>query len=155
MNRYRKGVYVNESIEAISSAISSCPQEFDSVAVPFPSTFFNLIFENLGISKALYERNKDGESTKDIVLPDDAQLKNILMDLATPSLWEAMKKDRTDVNFVDIMKHYGLVGKHKLKEDQVATFTAIGVLTNTYSDTIEEAGLSTTAIECVLGMMTR
>lgn len=35
INRYRKGVYVDESIEVISSVISSCGQTFDSIAVHF------------------------------------------------------------------------------------------------------------------------
>lgn len=34
VNRFRKGVYVDESMEAISSVISSCGETFDSVAIP-------------------------------------------------------------------------------------------------------------------------
>lgn len=36
VNRFRKGDYVDESMEAISSVISSCGEDFDSVAIPIP-----------------------------------------------------------------------------------------------------------------------
>lgn len=43
INRYRKGEYVDESIEAISSAISSSGLSFDSVAVPFLTTIIEQV----------------------------------------------------------------------------------------------------------------
>ena len=50
INRYRKGVYVDESIEVISSVISSCGQTFDSIAVAFPTT----LAERFWITSRLY-----------------------------------------------------------------------------------------------------
>ena len=51
INRYRKGEYVDESIEAISSAISSCGEVFDSVAIAFPTTLVQKIVENLSTAQ--------------------------------------------------------------------------------------------------------
>ena len=45
INRYRKGVYVDENIEVISSVISSCGQTFDSIAVAFPTTLAEKVLE--------------------------------------------------------------------------------------------------------------
>ena len=59
INRYRKGEYVDESIEAISSAISSCGEVFDSVAIAFPTTLVQKIVENLSTAQTLYERQKE------------------------------------------------------------------------------------------------
>ena len=104
INRYRKGEYVDESIEAISSAISSCGEVFDSVAIAFPTTLVQKIVENLSTAQTLYERQKEGKPIDDIVIEDYPYLKDILMDLSYPPLWETMMKDRKDNAFMDILK---------------------------------------------------
>ena len=86
INRYRKGEYVDESIEAISSAISSCGEVFDSVAIAFPTTLVQKIVENLSTAQTLYERQKEGKPIDDIVIEDYPYLKDILMDLSYPPL---------------------------------------------------------------------
>lgn len=60
INRYRKGEYVDESIEAISSAISSSGLSFDSVAVPFLTTIIEQVYEHIDIAHAMYQRRKEG-----------------------------------------------------------------------------------------------
>ena len=77
INRYRKGEYVDESIEAISSAISSCGEVFDSVAIAFPTTLVQKIVENLSTAQTLYERQKEGKPIDDIVIEDYPYLKGV------------------------------------------------------------------------------
>lgn len=54
INRFRKGVYVDESNEMISSAISSCGQAFDSIALSLPTTLPGYCFLYIG------HNNNDG-----------------------------------------------------------------------------------------------
>ena len=84
INRYRKGVYVDESIEVISSVISSCGQTFDSIAVAFPTTLTEKVLDNLTTVQLLYERQAAGQPIDDIVIEDYPRLKDILQDLSSP-----------------------------------------------------------------------
>ena len=77
INRYRKGVYVDESIEVISSVISSCGQTFDSIAA-------EKVLDNLTTVQLLYERQAAGQPIDDIVIEDYPRLKDILQDLSSP-----------------------------------------------------------------------
>ena len=75
INRYRKGVYVDESIEVISSVISSCGQTFDSIAVAFPTTLAEKVLDNLTTAQLLYERQAAGQPINDIAIDDYPRLK--------------------------------------------------------------------------------
>lgn len=75
INRYRKGVYVDENIEVISSVISSCGQTFDSIAVAFPTTLAEKVLENLTTAQLLYERQAAGQPINDIAIDDYPRLK--------------------------------------------------------------------------------
>ena len=107
INRYRKGVYVDESIEVISSVISSCGQTFDSIAVAFPTTLAEKVLENLTTAQLLYERQAAGQPIDDIAIDDYPRLKDILQDLSYPPLWESMHKDKEDNDFMDILNERG------------------------------------------------
>ena len=153
INRYRKGEYVDEGIEAISSAVSSCAQPFDSVAMPFPETLVEKIFQNIGIARVLYERRKEGRSTDDVEVPDYPQLRDFLMDLSIPDLWESMQEGREDNAYFDILDQHGLRNKYTLdggksKINKVASFYL-----SSYRESIRQTGLSYTIFELVLYLM--
>jgi len=154
INRYRKGEYVDEGIEAISSAISSCSQPFDSNAVPFPSTIIEMVYDNIETAKVLYELKTDGKSTDATAVPDYPQLKEILDDLSYPALWESMK-DAKGIGFFDIIKERGLQSKYIFDYEggelhKVSSFHSI-----TYKNRIEETGLSYFTFDLVLHLMLR
>ena len=104
INRYSKGEYVDESIEAISSAISSSGLSFDSVAVPFLTTIIEQVFEHIDIAHAMYQRRKEGNEIDDIEVPDYPQLKELLQDLSYPTLWESMQEGQIDVGYYGIIR---------------------------------------------------
>lgn len=153
INRYRKGEYVDESIEAISSAISSCNQTFDSIAVPFPTTIVEKICENLAIAKTLYESQKKGKSFDSIVVPDYPQLYDILTNLSYPPLWESMIDDKLDVSFIDIMKERGISHKYMLDYETASSTKVVNSVSYTYREAIEQTGLSFTTFGLVLHML--
>lgn len=150
INRYRKGEYVEESIEAISSAISSCDHSFDSVAVPFQTTIIETVYENIDIAKTLYDRQKEGIYLDDIDIPDYPQLKELLIDLSFPPLWESMK-EKASVTFIDIMKEQGFVHKYHAGVKNLNRVTT--VLDLHYSDAVKQLGLSITTFSLVLNFM--
>ena len=153
INRYRKGEYVDESIEAISSAISSCGKTFDCIAVPFPTTIIEKVFENIGLSKTLYERQKKGEGVIDIAIPDYPQLKDILIDLSTPVLWESMQEGNLAPSFINILREHDMIGKYHLDAGAESCTKVVSFLTYTYKNAIEQVGLSFTILEITLDMM--
>lgn len=155
INRYRKGEYVDESIEAISSAISSCGKTFDCIAVPFPTTIIEKVFENIGLVKILYERQKKGRSIIDITIPDYPQLKDILIDLSTPVLWESMQEGNLAPTFINILRERGMVGKYHLDTGTESCTKVVSFLTYTYKNAIEQVGLSFTILEIALDMMVK
>lgn len=151
INRYRKGVYVDENIEAISSAISSCGQTFNSIAVEFPTTLVEKVMENLTTIQLLYERQVAGQSIEDISIEDYPHLKDLLLDLSYPSLWESMNKDKKNTVFMDILKERGLVCKyHGLIEHPSKI---VGCVSSLYSDAINKVGFSSSTFGIVLNLM--
>ena len=153
INRYRKGVYVDESIEAISSAISSCHQSFSCNAVPFPTNIIEKVYENISLSKAMYERQKDGIGIDDIDVPDYPELKGILTDLSYPSLWESMQKGETDVAFVEIIKDKEFYGKYHLDGGQTSCTKVTSIVSLLIGKTVEQVGLSPVTFSLCLNMM--
>lgn len=153
VNRFKKGEYVDESIEAISSVISSCGKSFDCVTVPFPTSFVEKIFENIDIAKMLYDRQKAGASIDDIAIPDIPQLKDILTDLSRPTLWESMQTDSLDDAFWDITREHKLRGKYHLDTGNGDSHKVIGVISRTYRSNIEQAGLSYFSFEWALSII--
>lgn len=151
INRYCKGEYVDESIESISSAISSCGEVFDSVAIAFPTTLVQKIVENLSTAQTLYERQKEGKPIDDIVIEDYPYLKDILMDLSYPPLWETMMKDRKDNAFMDILKERQWACKYRHAD--TSTTTTISFITSLYSRDIDKTELSSSTFEIVLRLM--
>lgn len=76
INRFRKGEYVDEGIEAISSAVSSYPGSFEGVAVPFPVSIVEMVFENIGLGKVMYEMRKAVREIDVVKVPDYPQLRD-------------------------------------------------------------------------------
>ena len=153
INRYRKGVYVDESIEDISSAISSCRQPFNCNAVPFPTSIIDKVYENISLSKAMYEKLKEGKGIEDIVVPDYPQLKEILQDLSSPALWESMQDGVTDISFMEIIREKGLYGKYHMENSQPSCSKATSITSLIYGNNVEQAGLSSVTLSLCLNMM--
>lgn len=142
------GVYVDENIEVISSVISSCGQTFDSIAVAFPTTLAEKVFENLTTAQLLYERQAAGQSIEDIAIEDYPHLKDILQDLSYPPLWESMHKDKEDNVFMDILNERGWVHKYHVADDQ--SLKTLSSMTSLYRDAIEKTGLSSSTFYIAL-----
>ena len=153
INRYRKGVYVDESIEAISSAISSCHQSFNCNAVPFPTNIIEKVYENITLSKTMYERQKDGKDIDDIDVPNYPQLREVLTDLSYPPLWESMQTEVTDVSFMEIIKDKGIYGKYHLDGGQTSCTKLTSIMSLLIGKTVERAGLSSVTFSLCLNMM--
>lgn len=153
INRYRKGEYVDESIEAISSAISSCHQPFSCNAVPFPTNIIEKVYENISLSKAMYEKQKEGKSTDDIEVPDYPQLKEILTDLSYPLLWESMQEGVADVSFMEIIRDNSLYGKYQLDGGQTSCTRVTSIVSLLIGETVKQAGLSPITFSLCLNMM--
>lgn len=151
INRFRKGVYVDENNEMISSAISSCGQAFDSIALSLPTTLPEKVMENLATVRLLYERQVAGRSVEDIVIEDYPRLKDLLLDLSYPPLWESMSKDKEDSNPMDILNERNWIGKYQVADDESSRI--IGCMTNLYDEAIQEAGLSPSTLHTVLLLM--
>lgn len=155
INRYRKGEYVDESIEAISSAVSSCSLSFDCNAVPFPTGIIEKVYENIALSKAMYERQKQGQSIEDIGVPDYPQLREILKDLSYPPLWESMQDKITDVSFMEIIMGMGFYSKYRLDTGETSCYNVTSVVSHLYDNAVIQAGLSTATFQLCLNMMIR
>lgn len=150
INRYKKGEYVDESIEAISSTISSCPCSFDSVAVPFQSTIVDKVLENISIAQTLYELQKNGESTESTDVPDYPQLKNILLDLSYPPLWESLQDGNLHLAYMDRMHDRNLYNKYLLETGAKYSFNVVNVSLVIHRKDVERAGLSPIYLSSVL-----
>lgn len=155
INRYRKGEYVDESIEAISSAISSSGLSFDSVAVPFLTTIIEQVFEHIDIAHAMYQRRKEGNEIDDIEVPDYPQLKELLQDLSYPILWESMQEGQIDVGYYGIIRERKLRGKYHLDAGLKSCTQAVSVLPSVYKERVRRTGLSDLNLEIALGMIMR
>lgn len=153
VNRFKKGEYVDESIEAISSAVSSCGKTLDSVAVPFPTSIVEKVLENIDIAKTLNERQKAGACIDDIAIPDYPQLKDILTDLSYPSLWESMQADKEDCAFWDITRKRNLREKYHLDTGHGGFHGVMNFITRHCRPKVEQAGLSYASLEFVLSFI--
>jgi len=154
VNRYRKGDYIDESVEAISSVISSCDKSFDSVAVPIPTTIVEKVLENIGIAKNLYELQKEGKEIDSVLIPDYPQLKDILTDLSYPKLWESMQiLGEISADYADIIKEKGFWGKYLLDVKPASTISVTGYVAYTYRSLIDAAGINLTTLQLVLNIM--
>lgn len=153
INRYKKGEYIDEGIEAISSTISSCPYPFDNVAVPFPVTIVDKVLENIGIAQKLYKQQRKGNGTGDIEVPDYPELRDILLDLSYPPLWEAMQKESPVGDHLDILFENKLYRKYHLAARADSSYKVVNVSVILYKKQIEELGLSTSILSTVLSTM--
>ena len=155
INRYRKGEYVDESIDAISSAISSCRQSFDCNAVPFPTSIIEKVYEYIPLAKCMYERQKKRKGIEDIYVPDYPQLKEILRDLSYPDLWESMQEGVSDIAFIDVLRERRVRGKYILDVEQTSQSKVISIVSHLYRQTIEDLGLSAIKFQLCVGMMVK
>lgn len=155
VNRFSKGEYVDESIEAISSAISSCGKSFNSVTIAFPATIIEQVFENIDIAKALYERRKAGAATDDIAIPDYPQLRDLLTDLSLPVLWQSLQPDASVCAYMNIIDEHHLKGKYHL-EPGFGTFDdVVFALSPIYRPAVVRTGLSYPRFEIALFEMVK
>lgn len=151
VNRYRKGVYVDENIEAISSAISSSNQVFGNVAIPLQTSLPEKVVQNIAIAKKLYERLKEGKAIDGIEIPDYPLLKDVLLDLSYPPLWEYLTKDSND--FVHIMGERGLICKYRLDVKTKYVSNAVDCACLLYKENIEQVGLPDSLFRIALLLM--
>ena len=154
INRFRKGEYVDEGIEAISSAISSYRGTFENVAVPFPASIIEMVFENIGLGRDMYDLRKAGQKIDAVNVPDYPQLQDILMDLSEPTFWESMR-DEKDNSFLDILSEHGLRGRYTLDAGAEDYHKVENYLSNSYKDAIENAGLCFFSLKLALYLMFR
>lgn len=154
INRFRKGEYVDEGIEAISSAISSCPVTFEGVAVPFPISIIEMVFENIGLARDMYELRKAGKDIDVIKVPDYPQLRDILIDLSEPVIWESLQ-DEKDHSFMDKIKSHGLRNRYILDAGSADYHKVDNYLSHSYETLIEEAGLCFISFKLALYLMFR
>ena len=92
---------------------------------------------------------------EDIEVPDYPQLKEILLDLSCPPLWESMQKKDIDIQFIKIIKAKGLMGKYRLDVEQDSCHKITSVVSLIYGKAIEEVGLSPTDFSLCLNFMVR
>lgn len=154
INRYRKGEYIDESIEAISSAVSSCSLPLNSIAVPFPDSIIEKVYENIGTCKTMYELRKEGKSIDGIEVPHYPQLNDILVELSEPALWESMM-DEKGIAYIDIIRQQGLYGRYILDSEIADAHKIESYFTFFYRDAIRECGIYELALEMVLSFMLR
>jgi len=152
VNRYCKGEYVDESIDDISSAISSCGKIFDNIAVAFPTTIVEMLVKNISVVKNLYERQVAGKPIEDINIPDYPQLKDFMMDLAYPPLWESMCKNEESNKFWNILDDKGFNRKYTL-DVQCSKLKVVDCVAMLYREAVEEVGLSYSTFTLVLDFM--
>lgn len=141
VNRYRKGEYVDESIEDISSAIALSGKTFNNIAIPFPTNILEQVCKNISIAKTLYERQKAGKSTEDIIIPDYPQLKDLLTDLSYPTIWESIQKKEKDYPYSKILYDRGIMNKYHLDVKGQSNYKIFSVLSTEYKNNVEQAGL--------------
>lgn len=152
INRYRKGEYIDESIEAISSTISSCPYPLDNIAVPFPMTIIEMVYQNINLGKAMYENRKKGMDIEDIKVPDYPQLRDILTELSEPLFWESMM-DEKGIEFMDLIISRKLRNKYTLDSDIADASKIESLLSSSYREKVQETGLCPFTLDMVLVSM--
>lgn len=142
INRYRKGLYVDESMEAISSVISSCGETFNSVAVPIPTTLVEKVIDNIPVIQTLYERQVAGFSVEGVVIEDYPLLKEVLVDLSFPALWDSLKANGNELEYESVIVERGLVHKYHEEGLTAPVTQVVDCYTSIYEDNIKSAGLS-------------
>ena len=152
INRYRKGEYIDESIEAISSTISSCPYPLDNIVVPFPMTIIEMVYQNINLGKATYENRKKGMGIEDIKVPDYPQLRDILTELSEPLFWESMM-DEKGIEFMDLIISRKLRNKYTLDSDIADASKIESLLSSSYREKVQETGLCPFTLDMVLVSM--
>ena len=152
INRYRKGEYIDESIEAISSTISSCPYPLDNIAVPFPMTIIEMVYQNINLGKAMHENRKKGMDIEDIKVPDYPQLRDILTELSEPLFWESMM-DEKGIEFMDLIISRKLRNKYTLDSDIADASKIESLLSSSYREKVQETGLCPFTLDMVLVSM--
>lgn len=152
INRYRKGEYIDESIEAISSTISSCPYPLDNIAVPFPMTIIEMVYQNINLGKAMYENRKKGMDIEDIKVQDYPQLREILTELSEPLFWESMM-DEKGIEFMDFIISRKLRNKYTLDSDIADASKIESLLSSSYREKVQETGLCPFTLDMVLVSM--
>ena len=152
INRFRKGEYVDEGIEVISSAVSSYSGTIDGAAVPFPTSIIEKVFENIGLGRDMYELRKAGRDINAVVVPDYPQLKDILKDLSEPILWESMR-DEKDCSFLDKVKNQGLRERYILDAGSADYHKVENYLSQSYREEIEGVGLCFVSFKLALYLM--
>lgn len=109
INRYKKGVYTDTCADEISATISTSDMDFDSVAIPIQKHWLEEVFENIGLCFQLSkERDKADEILADI---DDEHARNLLLDISTPKLWNAIMGDG---DYWDVAWDLGFRKKYQL-----------------------------------------
>lgn len=154
INRFKKGEYVDESIEAVSSAISSYPGAFEGTAVPFPTSIIEMVFENIGFARDMHDLRKAGKDIDIVKVPDYPQLREILIDLSEPELWESMR-DENDSSFLDILSKLALRGRYVLDAGNASYHVVDRYLSSSYKEEIEQAGLCYLSFKLALYLMFR
>lgn len=154
INRFKKGEYVDESIEAISAAISSYSGTLEGTAVPFPTSIIEMVFENIGFARDMYDLKKAGRDIDAVQVPYYPQLREILIDLSEPELWESMR-DENDSSFLDILSKLGLRGRYNLDAGSASYHEVDRYLSSSYKEEIEQAGLCYFSFKLALYLMFR
>lgn len=153
VNRFRKGEYVCESMEDISSAIASSGQTFNSATVPFPDSIIEKILENIGLAKQIYERRKAGLPTDDVTVPDYPQLREFLLDLTRPPLWEVLQSGEDYEGCIKILRDEKLCSKYTLDIRADHCHIVLSMLARKYQPDVERAGLNFYIFDLALAMM--
>ena len=141
-------------MEAIASALSTTHEAFNSVAVPFPTTIADAVLDNLALARTLYERQKEGLGTDNVVIPDYPQLRDLLTDLSYPTLWESMHES-PDIDYRRIPRERGLEGKYHFDSPTESLGTVMSVLSNVYEPRVERLGLDFYRLKRVLSTIIR
>lgn len=135
INRYKKGVYTDESSDNISAAISSSEQDFNNVALPVQTCWVDEVIENIELCIRLSE-NEEG---KDAILStiSDERAKSVLTDLAMPEVWKAIHGYG---NISMALYSHGLLCKYPLRN----SYSVVQVACDAERNKIKELGINCT-----------
>ena len=168
INRYAKGKYVDEDMESISSSVSSCGKNFNSITIPLPFTFVDKILENLDVLLKLYGMLKAGQDIgKDflenpqkfcnqIKYADTPFLKECILELANPSvLGRAIDKDKESKYYLNYLVENNLLFKYEaaLNVSRGQSHNVISYSCQKYKAEIEACGLSPLEFEMIMNSL--
>ena len=111
-----------------------------------------MLVKNISVVKNLYERQVAGKPIEDINIPDYPQLKDFMMDLAYPPLWESMCKNEESNKFWNILDDKGFNRKYTL-DVQCSKLKVVDCVAMLYREAVEEVGLSYSTFTLVLDFM--